>query len=401
MLGSTSISRRVFGKQLGALAVLPAGMSGVRTLFADSQKTKTAESSGRMIVHTDVPRNSEPPLEDLITSWLTPVDRFYVRSHAPVPELDADKFRLTVEGLVHEPLVLSLAELKDLFPAASAIATLTCAGNRRSEHSLVKEVSGVPWREGAIGNARWGGVRLSDVLKKAGLKENARHVWFEGLDRVDHKEMTIPFGGSIPVEKAMADLESMPGALLATQMNEKPLTGDHGFPLRTVVPGYIGARSVKWLGRIVVSDRPSPNHYVADAYKLVDEDAALEWAEAGPIYRYPVNAVICTPRAGAKLQAGRLMVQGYALPSGKSGTTISRVELSIDGGRTWERAQLAKESSEFTWMLWQAEVAVNNSTRELIVRATDSAGNTQPARLPWNLKGYLFNAWHRVAIEVS
>ena len=344
--------------------------------------------------------NAEGNLARLVSSWMTPVEDFYIRSHAPVPKVDSGQFRLSVEGLVRKPLSLSLKELGAM-AQHSAVATMTCAGNRRSEHSLIKPVKGVPWREGAIGNARWTGVRLSDVLKKAGLKEAARHVWFEGLDEIERSSGIIPFGASIPVEKALADTETMPGALLTTKMNDAPLTGDHGAPLRMVVPGYIGARSVKWLGKIVVSDRPSPNHYVATAYKLVEKGTPVEWAEQGPIYRMPLNSVICAPRNGEKLTPGMVQVAGYALPPGRPGATIASVEVSADDGTSWKRAKITSPVRDYCWVLWSAKIRLDARTNKLIVRATDSRGNTQPRKPAWNMKGYLFNAWHSVGIGVE
>lgn len=398
-----SVNRRSFFKVVGitSLAGMAGAFPGSLTLCTSAGDEPAKPADGKLIVHSTVPMNAEPPLSELVASWLTPIDRFYIRSHAPVPEIDVKRFRLTVEGGVRRPLELSLEELKSGFERVSVVATMTCAGNRRSEHSRIKPVDGVQWREGAIGNARWGGVRLSDVLKKAGLKETARHVWLDGLDQVERNESTIPFGASIPIEKALADTESMPGALLATQMNDEPLARHHGFPLRAVVPGYIGARSVKWLGRIIVSDRPSPNHYVSGAYKLVEQGSPLEWAEAGPIYRFPINSVICRPDAGATLKAGRVTIAGYALPPGEPEVKIDRVEVSVDGGRSWTRARFTLASRPYCWQLWQAEIAVTAATRELRVRAVDSRGRTQPQRVDWNLKGYLFNAPHRVPVKVG
>lgn len=383
------LSRREF---VGGMAAGIAGVCGLGLpAFAE-------EREGGLIVHTKTPMNAEPALADLVKSWMTPVDRFYVRSHAPVPKIDTDAFRLKVEGLVETPLSISLAQLRDEFDQHSAIATMTCAGNRRSEHSLVKPVKGVPWGAGPIGNAKWGGVRLSDVLTKAGLKPGARHVWFEGLDEIPRSNGTIPFGASIPVAKALADTDVIPGTLLTTHMNDAPLTGDHGAPLRTVVPGYIGARSVKWLGKIVVADRPSENHYVATAYKLVEEGTPLEWSEQAPIYRMPLNSVICSPGANASVKSGKVGVAGYALPPGRPGTTIAKVEVSADGGRSWTYANIVSPARANCWVLWQAAVRVDNSTTELTVRATDSRGEMQPENVRWNQKGYLFNAWHEVPI---
>lgn len=354
-----------------------------------------------MLVHGRTPHNSEPPLGKLIESWITPDRWFYVRSHAPVPKIDVEAFRLSVEGMVERPLSLSLKDLHDNFRNQSVVATLTCAGNRRSEHSLHKPVSGVPWQAGAIGNAQWTGARLSDLLNKAGVKPAANHVWFEGLDAIERPAGVIPFGASIPLEKALADTEAMPGALVVHAMNGKPLSPDHGYPLRTVAPGFIGARSVKWLGKIVVSDRPSPNHYVATAYKLVTEGSADEWAAAPPIETFVINSVICSPTAGAQVASGKVKVSGYALAPGIADRTIRQVELSTDGGRTWTAAQFTTPAKPYCWRLWNAEVAISARSKELIARATDSAGDMQPQRVDWNLKGYLFNAWHRTPLTAT
>jgi sulfite oxidase len=371
-----------------------AAFTGSRFLSAASAD----ETSDGLIIHGTSPMNAEPRLPDLVRSWMTPVENFYIRSHAPVPVINQADFRLSIEGFVERPLSLSLKELSEGFEQQSVVATMTCAGNRRSEHGVVKPVKGVQWREGAIGNAKWSGIRLSDVLKRAGVKAEAKHVWFEGLDEITRSSGVIPFGASIPLEKALADTASSPGALLTTMMNDYPLTGDHGAPLRTVVPGYIGARSVKWLGRVVVSDRPSSNHYVATAYKLVERGDPLEWSEQGPIYRMPLNSAICLPQSGSTRKPGQVSVSGYALPPGSPGATIAKVEVSVDGGDSWLVAKITSPVRENCWVLWQARVPVNVGFNGLAVRATDSNGKTQPKTVDWNLKGYLFNAWHHVRV---
>lgn len=383
--------RRDFLRQLTAGAV---GLIGATSL----SRSAWGDDAARWLVHSKAPMNAEPLLPELVKSWVTPVESFFIRSHGNTPLLDGGSFRLTVEGMVEKPLTLSLADLHSL-PQVEVAATLTCAGNRRTEHSRIKPIKGVQWKEGAIGNAKWRGVRLSQLLKQAGLRDSAKHVWFEGLDAVEDGGKTFAFGGSIPLEKALLDRDSGPGALLATTMNDKPLTADHGFPLRSVVPGYIGARSVKWLSKIVVSDRPSPNHFIADVYKLVDTGDLLEVAENAPIYRMPLNSAICTPTAGTALNAGRVAVTGYALPPGVPGVSIRKVEVSADSGRSWADAKLTSPASEFCWQLWSAEIALTSATKELIVRATDSRGEAQPETVRWNAKGYLFNAWHHVPVN--
>ena len=233
----------------------------------------------------------------------------------------------------------------------------------------------------------------------AEVTDGAKHVWFEGLDEIPKNDKIIPFGGSIPIEKAMLGGGGAP--LLATKMNGETLTADHGYPLRTLVPGYIGARSVKWLGKIVVSDRPSPNHYVETAYKIVKKTEAIDWSEAGPIYRYPINAAICTPRRAGKVSVGELEVTGYALPTGRPGSKIRRVQISANGGKKWIRAQLTGKNSEFCWQLWKARVPITAKTTRLVVKATDSSGAFMPGNTPWNAKGYLQNSWYRIPVQVT
>jgi len=263
--------------------------------------------------------------------------------------------------------------------------------------STIKPVGGVQWDAGAIGHARWTGAALEQVLQSAGMKRGVNHIWFEGLDPIKEKDGSVaPFGGSIPIEKALADDAR---ALLAHTMNGEGLTAEHGFPLRTIVPGYIGARSVKWLSKITVSDRPSPNHYVAEAYKVIQSEDKDEVANTEPIYGFPVNAAICSPAAGAKVKAGKTLVGGYALPSGYEPATIAKVELSSDGGKTWSEAKLIGKSAPFNWQQWTAELDLPRGKHELILCATDSRGNMTPEKAAWNFKGYLYNGWHRVNVE--
>ncbi len=384
--------RRVLLKQAGLLA--PVWLAGGKTFAAP-------QPGSPLIVHTEVPHNAEPPLGPLVQSWITPNDLFYVRSHAPVPQIDVKTFRLSVEGMVDQPFEISLGQLQSDFKRQAVVATMTCAGNRRVEHSLIKEVSGVPWQAGAIGNAEWAGTRLSELLKRAGIKEGAKHVWFDGVDEVEHKGGIIPFGASIPLDKAMSDTETMPGALVCYEMNGQPLPPDHGFPVRTVVPGYIGARSVKWLGKIIVSDRPSTNHYVAGAYKVVTEGTDDELAAAPPLENFVINSVTCVPSAGSKVALGKLEVSGYALATGLPGQTIAKVELSADGGKSWTKARFTSQAKPYCWRLWTADIDVTAGTSEIVVRAADSTGSLQPETVAWNLKGYMFNAWHKTPLRVG
>ena len=363
-----------------------------RTSAATWDEAPIDPAKADLIYRTRAPRNGEPKLGKLVENWITPTPQFYIRSHGANPSLVADEFKVSVEGMVEKPLVFSMRELVEKFPKSSCTCTVSCAGIRRYEFNKVKEVKGVAWQEGPIGNAVWSGVRLSDVLKAAGIKSDAKHVWFEGADEVVDGKATFPFGGSVPISKLSEEDSSMPGVLLATHMNGQPLLPDHGFPIRTIVPGYIGARSVKWLRKIVVSDKPSPNHFIADVYKMVYSGTPVEIDETAPIYRYPVNAALCS----AEKQDGRMHLKGYALPTGRRGCTISRVEISTDNGTSWTAATLGNEVGDFCWQLWAATVTIANAETDICVRATDSLGNTMPETVPWNPKGYLYNAWHRV-----
>ena len=361
------------------------------------RRARGAES--QLLVRSADPFNAEPNLAKLVSAAVTPVEQFYVRNHGPTPKVEAQGFQMRVEGLVGKPGSWSLAELRGRFTEHSDEATLTCAGNRRQELSAIQPVSGVQWDAGAIGHARWTGVKLADLLHAAEIRPEAKHVWFEGLDPIKEKDGSVaPFGGSIPLAKALA---TDAPALLAQTMNGQPLSAEHGHPLRAIVPGYIGARSVKWLTKITLSDRPSPNHYVAEAYKIIKTEDKGELAAADPIYEFPVNVAICTPAAGADLNGRRVKVSGYALPSGERNATVERVELSSDGGRTWTRAKLQNEARPYTWSLWSAELDLGPGKHELIAKATDSRGHATPERGAWNLKGYMFNGWHRVAINVT
>lgn len=388
---------------LGASLVSGAGIVLLRS-HPSAFAQERAANKKQLIVRSQAPYNAEPALDKLVADRITPVELFYVRNHGSIPDAKTSDGTLSIEGLVEKPGKLSLVELRERFDSAVAEATLTCAGNRRREFNEEypdREVGGVQWGAGAIGNARWKGAWLADVLRAAGVKAEARHVWFEGADPIKEKDGSeAPFGGSIPLAKAMrkAD-EKSNGALLAWEMNGQPLLPEHGAPLRTVVPGFIGARSVKWLKKIVVSDRPSPNHYVAEAYKLVTTDDKEEAHRKEPIYPFVINAVICMPAAGAETKSGRLRLAGYVLPSGGSGARIEKVEIRR-GDKVLAETTLG-ESRPDCWTLWEAEVKLDAGKHTLAVVATDSDGKTQPQRPDWNLKGYNYNGWHEVEIMVS
>jgi sulfite oxidase len=319
---------------------------------------------------------------------VTPTELFFVRTHGAVPEIDPSSYRLTIGGLVREPVALSLTDL-GRFERVEVTAALQCAGNRRSELAAVSPIPGqVPWGAGAVGNGVWGGIRLRDLLEASGLEVESGHVAFTGLDEVEEEGESTRFGASIPLETAL-----LPNVLLADELNGQPLPPVHGYPLRVVVPGTIGARSVKWLSSVTVQHEPSSNYFQARTYRLIpaslrseadEQERGLELGE------FPINAVTCEVRDD--------VARGYALTGGQR--RIARVEISLDGGKTWEGAELLHDGPAGSWRLWQADLSPCREARELVVRAWDTSASTQPesAAATWNVNGYVNNAWHRVEL---
>ena len=355
--------------------------------------------SSPLTVYQEEPLNAGTPFDRLRCSFLTPADQFYVRTHGPRPQVEPDTYRLLVRGLVRNPLELGLAELLGRFEQHTLTATLVCAGNRRNELATVRPLCNeILWGADAIGTGRWRGVRLSDVLNAAGLGAGARHVAFVGLDRTRVDGAVAPFGASIPLEKALS-----PEVLLVHTMNDAPLTREHGFPLRVLVPGYVGARSVKWLHTITVQREPSTNYFQAKDYKVFPPEVTAEtvdWSRGEPLSDIALNSAICSPRERQVLPAAATVVQGYAI-AGE--VPVHRVELSVDGGASWTPAALTGPTERWAWRFWEATLDLPRGDREITVRAWDAVGRTQPAEMGalWNFKGYANNAWHRVRVGVA
>jgi sulfite oxidase len=331
---------------------------------------------------------------------ITPTELFFTRSHAPVPSIDSEAWRLEVSGLVERPISYSLADLLRRFPRREITATIACAGLRRAEFLDMGPLPGeLPWGPEPISTGCWSGVSLAEVLQEAGVKKAGRHVEFVGLDEVERHGARFGFGGSIDLDKARGD-----EVLLATGLNGGVIPPQHGFPVRAVVPGWIGARSVKWLGRIVVREDPSPNYFQNKAYRHqreIDERDPRDVSRGVALTELPLNSVIVHPDRHDVVRAGHLKVTGWAIGGG--GRAVSRVELSMDGGSTWSPAKLSKRGVRWSWSFWEAEVELSRGGHMLVVRATDSGGTTQPATLDetWNVKGYNNNAWHRVPVHAE
>src|SRR5437879_9210630 len=381
------ISRRDFLARISAAMV---ATSAVRPLLAWSA-TEAVSVPGKdgMILRSFRFLDLEMPTE-YCNSWLTPVSHFFVRNHMHEPStLDPEEWRLRISGQVERPFTLSLAELGK-FESHDVTNTLECAGNGRDFQK--PQVPGVQWQRGAVGTARFAGPRLRDVLMRAGVRETGKHVMFRGLDEVPGK---VPlFIRSIPIEKAM-DEET----LIATRMNGAALTKHHGFPARALVPGWIGAASCKWLTEIKVLESEFVGNFMSPGYRfpnqVVKPGESVKPEDTHVVTGLNVKSVISGPIDGSTLRLGKVTVHGAAW-AGEA--DIVKVEISTDGGSTWNPAKLGHEQSRYAWRLWAYTWNAKGGDYVLQSRATDSHGRVQPTEAVWNPSGYHYNAIDQVKI---
>ncbi|KAG5082665.1 hypothetical protein JHK84_052703 [Glycine max] len=385
------------------------------------------------------PFNAEPPRAALVASYVTPSDFFYKRNHGPIPIVENinsltrfvtrlvawSRYSVNVSGLVERPkqlfmkdiwlvsacvfgiqlpiAALDMTMLYDdrMLPKYNVTATLQCAGNRRTAMSKTKTVKGVGWDVSAIGNAIWGGAKLSDVLELIGIPKltsvtefGGRHVEFVSIDKCK-EENGGPYKASIPLSQATNPEADV---LLAYEMNGEPLNRDHGYPLRVVVPGVIGARSVKWLEDINIIEEECQGFFMQKDYKMFPPSVNwdnIDWSTRRPQMDFPVQ----------------VKISGYAASGGGRG--IERVDVSVDGGKTWMEASRIQKSGvpyisehassdKWAWVLFEVTADILHST-EIIAKAVDSAANVQPEKVEdiWNLRGILNTSWHRVKVQAS
>ena len=345
------------------------------------------------IVRSENPLNLEMPFSAL-DGFITPTESFYVRTHFPIPEIDRKTWRLRVEGRVERPFELSYDELLKL-ESRTLPVTLECAGNSRN--FLEPKVKGVQWQLGAVGNAEWTGVALSNLLKRAGLQTDAQEVIFEGADEGPLEDPKSPrgnvrFARSIPIAKARQD------ALLAYQMNGQELTAEHGFPLRAVIPGWYAMASVKWLERIIVTDKPFNGYYQTLDYAYWTKKGDL--AELTPLSEMQVKAQIARPAPGEVVPADSdVRVHGAAW---SGGAELTKVEVSTDGGAHWGAAKLLGKSQINAWRLWEFSwrTPAKAGKQTLLARATDSRGRTQPSEHDPDRGTYMINHLLPITVEV-
>ncbi len=386
-------SRRYFLKKISAAALAATAAPKFLSWALPQPQAVDFPGEDGMILRSYRFVDLESPVE-YFNTWLTPVPHFFVRNHMHEPsELDPADWRLSVGGEVEKPFTLTLAELSKL-ETHSVVNTLECAGNGRSLHR--PQVPGIQWGKGAVGTAQFSGPRLRELLQRAGVKSTGKHVMFRGLDEVPGK--VPPFIRSIPIEKALD-----PDTLIATLMNGSPLAKHHGFPARALVPGWIGAASCKWITEIKVLDQEFAGNFMSPAYRLPSEPVkpgdTVKPEDTHPVTALSVKSVISGPSEAARLKPGKIAIHGVAW-AGEA--EIARVEISINGGATWNPATLGHEQSRYAWRLWSYDLkSARSGDHTIMSRATDTQGRTQPLTPVWNPSGYLYNAVDQVNIHVA
>lgn len=378
--GAAAITRRGFLILTGA--AVAAGVAGPAAGQAPASPVPGKE---RLIVRSPRPINLETRLGDL-TDYLTPEGLFFVRNNYDVPTVDPARWTLRVEGEVEQPLALSLDDLRRLPPVTQDVA-LECAGNGRAFHR--PRASGIQWEYGAVGNARWTGVRLADVLALARPRPAGRHVAFDGADRPP-TEQAPDFIRSVPLWKARE-----PHTMLALEMNGAPLPVLHGGPVRVIVPGFIGSASIKWLERILVIPEEFEGAFMKRSYRAPRVDNEKETYS---LQSLEVKSLIVAPADGARLSAGRQTAWGWAW-AGEG--ELTGIDISNDGGQTWSAGQFVGRWERYSWRKWEYTWEARPGPHTLMARATDSLGRVQPTSRAWNALGYRWNVIHAVRVDVA
>ena len=395
-----SLPRRAFlARAVGGVVGLC--LSGPLALGASRGETSNAGSREEppLIVRVARPLNAETPV-DAFDSWLTPNSRFFVRSHfgPPAVELTHESvWRLRVQGLVDRPLILSLGDLRH-FEEVTVTAVLQCSGNGRAFYE--PHAPGVQWERGAVGNARWTGVRLRDVLQRAGIASGARHVQMQGADR-PVSERTPLFIRSIPISKALH-----PDTVLAVRMNDEPLEWLHGAPLRLIAPGWMAESCMKWLTDLTVQEQEAQGYYMETAYRYPSEPVLPgvhpkpdDHTRMRPVDAMVVKSVIVQPRHDMAVSRGVVVIEGVAW-TGEG--RIAKVDVSTDAGRTWHDAELLGDDVLYAWRPWRFLWHTTESGPcTILSRATDDQGHRQPPTSPWNPGGFLWNGMDQVHVRVA
>ena len=357
-------------------------------------KTTCKEALPGMIVREKEPLNLEFPFNTL-NETITPDNRFFVRSHFNIPQLNTDTWQLHINGEVEKEVTITYNDLLKL-PAKTVISALECAGNGRI--NIVPKPKGLLWEKGAVGNTRWTGVPLSVLLEKAGIKQGTIEIILTGADAGEIKEEpkspgVIAYSRSLPLTKAMQQ-----EVLIVYQMNGNELTPEHGFPVRAIIPGWYGMASVKWLTQITATAKPFQGYWQTSEYSYWEHYNGMP--SLTPVAEVQVKAEIARPALLEVIDAGKPYRIFGAAWAGEA--AISKVEVSVDGGETWQCARLPDTPVRFAWQLWEYNWLVPSTPGKykLMARATDEKRNVQPFTHDKNRKTYMINFISPVEIEV-
>ena len=387
-----------------------------------------------LLACTRKPFCGEPRTDLLTNSFYTPNELFYVRNHLPVPDLDPREYALVVKGNGVKKHKFTLDDIKSLFPKTKIVTALQCAGNRREDmHTIEKKIFIAPhWVIGAISNAEWAGARMRDVLRYCGMdvekvyleadpKCNIQHVQFESYDQ---DECGVTYGGSVPIDKA---LDPHGDVLVAYEMNGRDLPRDHGYPVRALCPGHAGARSAKWLHKIIVSDIESDRTWHQKSYRGFSPDITFEknlshWQEglrldqAPIVQEMPVQSLVCNPSGNSVVAAKgmtHIMLKGVAWSG--AGRGIHRVDVSIDGGKNFTCAEKLpkpihqRRMNQWAWFLFEKKMPLSDNHKaslkrgecvdlDITSKAVNGDYNVQPERVEpyYNARGVCINHWYHV-----
>jgi len=396
------------GAGLGAMAavlggvvpyhrLMPAGL--IPAAFAEGDGDFLIEGKDGLSVLNDRPLNAETPAH-LLDADITPINRHFVRNNGIPPEnASAAEWSLSVDGEVDTPLTLSIEELRSRFEVVELALQIECGGNGRAGFN--PPASGNQWTIGAIGNSRWRGVRLKDVLEAAGVKPSAVYTGHLGADtHLSGDPEKAPLSRGVPIEKAMD-----PHNLIAFEQNGEDIHPMNGAPLRLVIPGWPGSCSQKWLTGIrLASEKWDGTKMAAPSYSVpaypVQPGAEVPESDFVTIESMLVKSIITSPRSGETLEPGQrsLRLRGHAWAGDSA---VTKVELSRDFGTSWTEAPLNPLANPYSWATWEGEVGFpTHGYYEVWARATDDQGRVQPFSVPWNPKGYMNNAMHRIAVLV-
>jgi DMSO/TMAO reductase YedYZ molybdopterin-dependent catalytic subunit len=364
-------------------------------LGADVDYSANSKTFAGLIIREKEPENLEFPFSALNTS-VVPNEQFFVRSHFSVPSVNLKTWRLKVEGLVEDPCEVTYDELCKM-PSRTVTMALECAGNSRI--FLSPKVGGLQWEMGAVGNAEWTGVPLVDVLNRAGVKPGAVEAVLEGADTGEIKKEPVSpgkinYARSLPMTKAI-----LPEVILAYQMNGEELTPAHGFPLRAIVPGWYGMASVKWLNRILIIDREFRGYFQTTDYTYWERRNGLP-IQLLPVGEIEVKAEIARPALYEIVPANVVYRMFGAAWTGES--EIAKVEVSVDGAKTWEAARLLGDPVKYAWRLWEFHwhTPAQTGRHTVMARATDARGRTQPMERDMHRGTYIITHVQPIEVEI-